>query len=189
MLYYVTNDLAIDKNTYTRLDLGDDDVSLCVGRKTDDADTIIIFFETNSDPIYTGWASVDTGDVEITYDNWDNDFASIRQDDVIDEIKTLLDGIKIYDNMANHFPIYANCYNDVVGEHKVYFKTDEAYPDPSIDNANREDEYITYKAGAITETGRKCYVYWDFVAYDDDGNEIDSDCFDYQNTDCIIKYY
>ena len=98
-MYYVTNDLAIDKNTYTRLDLGDDDVILCAGRQADDADTIIIFFETNADPIYIGWASVDTGDVEITYDDWD------------------------------------------------------------------------------------------FVAYDDDGNEIDSDYFDYQNTDCIIKYY
>ena len=91
--------------------------------------------------------------------------------------------------MTGHFPIYANDHNNVVGEHKVYFKTDEAYPDPSIDNANREDGYVTYKAGAITEMGRKCYVYWDFVAYDDDGNEIDSDYFDYQNTDCIIKYY
>ena len=72
-MYSVTNDLAIDKNTYTRLDLGNDYVSLCVGRQTDDADTIIIFFETNADPIYIGWASVDTGDVEITYDNWDDD--------------------------------------------------------------------------------------------------------------------
>ena len=92
-MYYVTNDLAIDKNTYTRLDLGDDDVILCAGRQADDADTIIIFFETNADPIYIGWASVDTGDVEITYDDWDNYFAGIRQDDVIDEINILLDGI------------------------------------------------------------------------------------------------
>lgn len=188
-MYFVTNDLAIKRNTYTRLDLGDDDVILCAGRQADDADTIIIFFETNADPIYIGWASVDTGDVEITYDDWDNYFAGIRQDDVIDEINILLDGIKIYDNMTDHFAIYANDHNNVVGEHKVYFKTNEAYPDPSIDNANREDGYITYKASAITEMGRKCYVYWDFVAYDDDGNEIDSDYFDYQNTDCIIKYY
>ena len=142
-MYYVTNDLAIDKNTYTRLDLGDDDVILCAGRQADDADTIIIFFETNADPIYIGWASVDTGDVEITYDDWDNYFAGIRQDDVIDEINILLDGIKIYDNMTGHFPIYANDHNNVVGEHKVYFKTDEAYTDPSIDNANREDGYVT----------------------------------------------
>ena len=189
-MYYVTNDLAIDKNTYTRLDLGDDYVSLCAGRQADDADAIIIFFETNSDPIYIGWASVDTGDVEITYDNWDDDFASIKQNDVIDEINTLLDGIRVYDNMTDHFAIYASDYNDVVGEHKVYFKTtDGAYPDPSIDNANREDGYITYKASAITEMGGKCHVYWDFVAYDDEGNEIDSDNFDYHNTDCIIKYY
>lgn len=47
-MYYVTNDLAIDKNTYTRLDLGDDDVILCAGRQADDADTIIIFFETQT---------------------------------------------------------------------------------------------------------------------------------------------
>ena len=187
--YYVTNEIAITAETYTYLDVASDSYKMAAGRKDDDSDCIILFFETNADPAYIGWAEVESGNIEIyegalSASGW-QDF-EINAEDVVEAAEKMIAGIKEYDALENKGIICTYGTSNIIGDYKVWFKTtDEAYVCPSIDNATRDDGYIMYTAEIITDMGQKGRAYWTFTQFDDDGHEIDSDNHNYMIADSI----
>ena len=172
-MYYVTNELSVNKNEQRLLRISED-WKIFAASQTDTYNCFLIYGYTNGDPVYFGWYCPETEygemyeDVYLEYDGLPFNF-----DDLLLEVKSHSEDVKQYEEQSIEHGFLTNveCFNQTTGEDIVIDikLKEEAYP------SKRNGDFIEYESTGIASNGETCLVSWNIPANMDDVSYFDWD--------------